>query len=79
MLGRHMKRLAKHSAIYGLGGVVSRIAAVFLLPLYTAYLAPEDLGSVGVLIAFSAVLVTVLRGGVSVAFFRFYFDSPEPE
>ena len=30
------------------------------------------------MVALSAVLVTVLRGGISSAFFRFYFDSTEP-
>jgi O-antigen/teichoic acid export membrane protein len=74
-----LKRLARHSAIYGLGGVSSRVVAVFLLPVYTRYLEPSDLGAVGVLIALSAVLVTILRGGISSAFFRFYFDSREPE
>ena len=73
-----LKRLARHSAVYGLGGLVSRIVAVFLLPIYTRYLEPADLGAVGVLIALTAVLVTILRGGISSAFFRFYFDSPEP-
>ena len=77
MLGGQLKRLARHSAIYGLGGVVSRVIAVVLLPLYTAYLEPADLGAVGVLVALSAVLVTILRGGISSAFFRFYFDSKE--
>jgi O-antigen/teichoic acid export membrane protein len=72
-----LKRLARHSAIYGLGGVVSRLVALFLLPLYTAYLAPSELGKVGVLLALTAVLVTILRGGISSAFFRFYFDSRE--
>jgi O-antigen/teichoic acid export membrane protein len=72
-----LKRLARHSAIYGIGGVVSRVIALFLLPLYTAYLDPADLGAVGVVIALNAVLVTILRGGISSAFFRFYFDSAE--
>jgi O-antigen/teichoic acid export membrane protein len=73
-----LKRLAKHSAVYGLGGVVSRVVAVFLLPLYTRYLTRDDLGAVGVLIALSAILVTVLRGGMGSAFFRFSFDSRDP-
>jgi O-antigen/teichoic acid export membrane protein len=77
VLGAQLKRLARHSAIYGLGGVISRVIALFLLPLYTAYLDPSDLGAVGVVIALNAVLVTILRGGISSAFFRFYFDSPE--
>jgi O-antigen/teichoic acid export membrane protein len=72
-------RLAKHSAVYGLGGVVSRLLAVLLLPLYTAYLTTSDYGKIETLVAGTAVLTIVLRGGISSAFFRFYFDSPEPE
>jgi O-antigen/teichoic acid export membrane protein len=79
VLGQQLKRLARHSAIYGLGGVISRVIALFLLPLYTSYLQPADLGAVGVVIALNAVLVTILRGGISSAFFRFYFDSAEPQ
>jgi O-antigen/teichoic acid export membrane protein len=77
MLGAQLRRLAKHSAIYGLGGLVSRILAVLLLPLYTSYLSPTDYGRVETLVALTAILVTVLRAGISNAFFRFYFDSSE--
>jgi O-antigen/teichoic acid export membrane protein len=77
-LGAQMKRLGRHSAVYGLGGIVSRVLAVFLLPLYTRYLDTADLGAVGLIVAFSAVLVTILRLGISSAFFRFYFDSTDP-
>jgi O-antigen/teichoic acid export membrane protein len=79
MLAGRLRQLVGQSAVYGLGGLVSRVLAVLLLPLYTAYLDPHDLGAVGVLIALNAVLVTILRGGVSSAFFRFWFDSPDPE
>jgi len=77
MLGGQLKRLARHSAIYGLGGLVSRVVAIILLPLYTAYLETDDLGAVGLVVALVAILVTILRGGVSSAFFRFYFDAVE--
>jgi O-antigen/teichoic acid export membrane protein len=73
-----MRRLGRHSVVYGLGGIVSRVIAVFLLPVYTRYLDPEDFGAVAVLVALSAVLVTILRAGISSAFFRFWFDSKEP-
>jgi len=77
-LAAQMKRLGRHSAVYGLGGIVSRVLAVFLLPLYTRFLDTEDLGAVGLIVALSAVLVTILRLGISSAFFRFYFDSTDP-
>jgi O-antigen/teichoic acid export membrane protein len=78
-LGPQLKRLGKHSVIYGLGGLVSRILAVLLLPLYTRYLSPSDYGKVETLIALTTVTGIVLRFGISSAFFRFYFDSPERE
>jgi O-antigen/teichoic acid export membrane protein len=77
MIGAQLRRLAKHSAIYGLGGLVSRILAVLLLPLYTSYLSATDYGRVETLVALTAILVTLLRAGISNAFFRFYFDSDE--
>ena len=76
-LAVQMRRLGKHSAVYGLGGIVSRLIAVFLLPVYTRYLDRADLGAVGLVVALSAVLVTILRLGISSAFFRFYFDSKD--
>jgi O-antigen/teichoic acid export membrane protein len=78
-LGGQLKRLGKHSLIYGLGGLVSRILAVFLLPLYTRYLSPSDYGEVETLIALTTVVGIALRMGINSAFFRFYFDSPEPQ
>jgi O-antigen/teichoic acid export membrane protein len=78
-LGAELRRLGKHSAIYGLGGLVQRILAVLLLPLYTRYLSPSDYGKVETLIALTTVTGIVLRFGITSAFFRFYFDSPEPE
>ena len=77
MLAEQIKRLARHSAIYGLGGLISRVLSVLLLPLYTSYLHGRDYGRVETLTALTAVLVTLLRLGISSAFFRFYFDSQD--
>jgi O-antigen/teichoic acid export membrane protein len=77
VIAAQLKRLGKHSVIYGLGGLVSRLLAVLLLPLYTSYLTTEDYGRVETLVALTAILVTLLRAGISNAFFRFYFDSQE--
>jgi O-antigen/teichoic acid export membrane protein len=76
-LGSQITRLAQHSAIYGLGGLVSRFVALLLLPLYTRYLTPADYGAVETLVALAAILATILRLGIASAFFRFYFDSTD--
>src|SRR3954449_10324611 len=77
-LGHELRRLGKHSAIYGLGGLVSRILATVLLPLYTHYLPPGSYGRVEAVTAATAVLAIALQMGISSAFFRFYFDAKEP-
>jgi O-antigen/teichoic acid export membrane protein len=71
--------LLRHSAVYGLGSVVARIVGVLLLPLYTRYLSPSDYGLIETLVALSAVLTALVAQGMKSAFFRFYFDSAEPE
>jgi O-antigen/teichoic acid export membrane protein len=78
-LAVEIRRLGRHSAIYGLGGIVSRILAVLLLPLYTHYLGTRGFGKIETVVALTTVLVIVLRLGISSAFFRFYFDSNDPE
>src|SRR5437764_950466 len=77
MLAQQIKRLTSQSLVYGLGGLISRVLSVLLLPLYTSYLHGRDYGRVETLTAMTAVLVVVLRLGISSAFFRFYFDTEE--
>src|SRR6266516_557244 len=74
-----LKELFRHSAIYGLGSIVARILAVLLLPLYTRYLSPTDYGLIETLVALAAVLTALVAQAMKSAFFRFYFDSAEPE
>ena len=77
-LAFQLRRLGRHSAIYGLGGLVSRVLATVLLPLYTHYLPPDAYGRVEIVTAATAVLAIVLQLGIASAFFRFYFDAKEP-
>jgi O-antigen/teichoic acid export membrane protein len=77
LLGQRLGELARHSAIYGFGSLVSRFIAVLLLPVYTRFLSPADYGLIETLIALSAVLTVLLAAGVKSAFFRFYFDGED--
>jgi O-antigen/teichoic acid export membrane protein len=78
-LAQELKRLTRHTAIYGIGGLVSRVLAVILLPLYTDYLPPKAYGQVESVTAATAVLSILLQLGISSAFFRFYFDTKDPK
>lgn len=76
-LSRRLGELARHSAVYGMGSLVSRFIAVLLLPVYTRYLTPADYGLIETLIALSAILTVLLAAGVKSAFFRYYFDEKD--
>jgi O-antigen/teichoic acid export membrane protein len=76
-LTAELRRLGGQSAIYGLGGVLSRLAAVFLIPIYTVYLGREGFGQIETIIALTTVLSILLRLGITSAFFRFYFDADD--
>ncbi|MGH2922072.1 MAG: lipopolysaccharide biosynthesis protein, partial [Gaiellaceae bacterium] len=76
-LAEQIRRLAKHSAIYGIGGFIQRVLAVLLLPLYLRYLSTSDYGTIETLVALSMIIFTLLRAAIQNSFFRFYFDSDD--
>jgi O-antigen/teichoic acid export membrane protein len=78
-LASQLAELSRHSVIYGIGGLVSRFLAVFMLPLYTSYVSTADYGRIELLMTLMAVAVVVLRGGANFGFVRFYFLEKDPE
>lgn len=77
MLTFQLRRLGGQSLLYGVGGIVSRVVAFFLIPLYAAYLGRVGFGKIETVVAFTGVLAILLRLGITSAFFRFYFDSED--
>jgi O-antigen/teichoic acid export membrane protein len=73
----YMRRLATTGAAYTASSVGSKLIAVFLLPLYTAYLTPADYGAAEVMFASVVVASIVIRLGVIEAVLRFYYLSGE--
>ena len=51
LLMNYLRRLATTGAAYTASSVVSKLIAVFLLPVYTAYLTPADYGAAEVMLA----------------------------
>lgn len=72
-----IKRLFKHSAVYGIGDAVGRLVGLVLIPLYTRCLAPDEYGLMSlayVFIAFTAIFYTL---GLNSAFIRFFLGVKE--
>ena len=78
MIRKQIGRLAKQSLVYGIGGIVSRFVAIFLLRVYTSFLPPKSYGALALVLATEAVMVILLRAGIQNAFFRFYYLTSDP-
>jgi O-antigen/teichoic acid export membrane protein len=73
----HLRRLATTGAAYTAASILSKLIAVFLLPVYTAYLSPADYGAAEVMIAGLVAASIVVRLGVIEALLRFYYLADE--
>ncbi len=69
----HLRRLATTGAAYTASSVLSKLIAVVLLPVYTAYLSPDDYGAAEVMIASLVAASIIVRLGVIEAVLRFYY------
>jgi O-antigen/teichoic acid export membrane protein len=78
MIRKQIGRLAKQSLVYGVGGIISRFVAIFLLRVYTHYVGPSSYGVLALLLAAEAAMVILLRAGIQNAYFRFYYLTDDP-
>ncbi|MCC5938721.1 MAG: polysaccharide biosynthesis C-terminal domain-containing protein [Lunatimonas sp.] len=66
-----LKKLASQSAIYGISSILGKTINFLLIPLYTGYLAKEDLGSFTMIYALIAFLNVIFTFGMETTYFRF--------
>ena len=71
------REILKHSAIYGVGQILARLASVLLLPLYTSYLVPADYGVLQLIDLTTNVLSLLAAAGIAGAVNRFHFRELE--
>lgn len=70
-----LKRLFKHTFIYGLATVLPRVLTALLTRLYTGYLPDTDaFGEVTIVFSYVMILNVLLTYGMETAFFRFFND-----
>ncbi len=74
MLFERIKTILKQSSIYSISWLASSLAGVLLLPVYTAYMAPDDYGIVQILEYTSRVLLIAVVSGQVPAIYRYYND-----
>lgn len=76
----YLKRLARTGTAYTASSVLAKLIALFTLPIYTKYVAPEGFGQAEVIATTVIVLSIFFRLGAVEAFLRFYYltDDYEP-
>jgi O-antigen/teichoic acid export membrane protein len=80
-MGTRLRQLAGQSFVYGLGGIVSKLVGIFLLPIYTKpeYVSQAGFGQVETVMAASSLAAIVCQFGLTTAMFRFCWDHREPD
>lgn len=68
----YIKQLSSQSLTYGLGTVITRMVAFFLLPVFTHHMTPEEYGVYALYYMAIAVAMDVMRLGQDIALIRFY-------
>lgn len=67
-----LRKLAKHSGIYGLGIVASKLVGFIMVPVYTRFLQPRDYGVLEFLDLMFFLATSFASMGIYGAVFRFY-------
>ncbi len=75
--GGQIKFLLKHSTIYGIGNLLSKIVSFLLLPFYTPYFTPAAYGVMELVDVTTGMIGLVVGIGVVEALSRFYYDEKE--
>jgi O-antigen/teichoic acid export membrane protein len=70
---------ARHSMVYGMGGILTKAVSFLLLPFYTHYLTPRDYGVLEILDLSMSLLAMFLNMGVTAALLKYYGSAESDE
>ncbi len=69
---QQIRRLMRHSAVYGMGHILTRTVSFILLPYLTHSLTPQEYGAVTLLYTFIAIALVLYAYGFDITFLRYY-------
>lgn len=69
-----LKRLFKHTAIYGAGNILNKAVGFLMIPFYTHYLTPADYGTLELLDLTTTLIALVLSVWMNAAIVRYYYE-----
>lgn len=74
MIYEKIKEVGKHALVFGMGGMVNKVVAFLLLPLYTRLLTPSDYGTMELVNILLVFVLPWFACGLDIAIFRFYYE-----
>ena len=69
-----LKKVAKNSAIYGVGNLSTKLIGFILLPLYTSYISVGDYGILAITEITSLVLVAVISLRIVLHVIQYFYQ-----
>ena len=77
--GGNLSRFVRSSGIFFLGNILSKIISFFLLPIYTRYIAVDDMGYYDVSVAYTNMAISVVFFEIWSAVLRYMYDKDTVE
>jgi len=72
------KSIMKHTSIYALGNILSKMVGFFMIPIYTRHLTPADYGVLELISLVLTVMSRLLSLRLTAGMMRFYYEYDEP-
>src|SRR5215831_4220674 len=69
-----LRKLLRHSTIYGVGNVLGKVVGFFMIPFYTHYLTPSDYGTLELLDLSLTLIALVLTMWLNASVVRHFHD-----
>lgn len=73
----HIKELFSHTAIYGIGIMLNKVLSFLLIPIYTYFFSPADLGLYNLVQSLWLFIILIYVYGMETSFIRFFIDAKE--
>lgn len=74
-----LKKLSQHTAVYGIGHILTRSIGFLLLPIHTNYILPDAFGVASLLFSSLAIMNVIFSYGMDTAFLRYFVLSDSKE
>jgi O-antigen/teichoic acid export membrane protein len=71
---KELKKLLRHTAVYGVGSLLAKMVGFLLIPFYTHYLRPNEYGILELLDLTLSLIALLVNVWVTIPLVRFYYE-----